>query len=694
MEFREWILVEVSTADFLKSQDPETIKQYKITLKPHLSAVLAGQSLEIALNYFTYLYLSERVKLQEVPVVFQEDWGQYGDYITTVLRQDKSKLATTVTRQELNAANIQYHRRLQITGNKRKGPVGNPVVNVDQALQQLKIGRKDYLPEAWKGWQWVSLGCGTSSEEAAAGGHCGNSGAKAGDNIISLRDPNGRVHLTFIVNVRTGALGEAKAQNNQKPAPAYHPAIVALLLSGYVKKYSGGGYEVADQGIENFDIKDLDPAIQEMVQKHFGALDVHKIPDNYLPLSWIGQWSQERVDAFSAKEKIDFFMAVLRILKNHKPLQNYEYDGDERIDRPYGQVDFKFDLDKLANEIMPYLKNKAALEALGELHSLFADNQINSIEDADKLHPQWTGKLNDLKIIDTLNIKEETVHRLAKMMMEKASSLSIRDRSGLIDDLSDIGYWEDPKDWTKHHNIFDKEIAALQKSILDEVVEKGVVPDVAATQIEYMISNDPTIRDIKNFIWMQWTKDRKKVTANFSLAEGLNKEQQNQGYEVIDNAERELKPILIKNGYSPFIGRKEYNFSSPVFTLIGKEVIAMLSKRLTAEYRRKIKILNSESRSPSCNLFLDSIPVLKEFRDTGRISEWETLSRKISEYRMLYYEKMLKNVKKLILDNMQSLIQQANHPQEHNRKTDKMEELPRVHTRRHHESFANWLKHR
>ena len=49
----------------------------------------------------------------------------------------------------------------------------------------------------FKGWKWVNLGVGYCEKEAESMGHCGNVGAKEGDEILSLRDPKNVPHLTF-----------------------------------------------------------------------------------------------------------------------------------------------------------------------------------------------------------------------------------------------------------------------------------------------------------------------------------------------------------------------------------------------------------------------------------------------------------------------------------------------------------------
>lgn len=113
-----------------------------------------------------------------------------------------------------------------------------------------------------KGWYWAHLYKPSCSDEARAMGHCGNVGQeKAGDNILSLRDPKNYPHLTFIIN--NGVLGEMKGKGNSKPSKKYFPAIIKLLQSPIVKRIEGGGYN--PQG--NFQFSDLDEKIQEKILK-------------------------------------------------------------------------------------------------------------------------------------------------------------------------------------------------------------------------------------------------------------------------------------------------------------------------------------------------------------------------------------------------------------------------------------------
>jgi hypothetical protein len=109
-------------------------------------------------------------------------------------------------------------------------------------------------------YKWVSLDRWSCEQEGRAGGHCGNVGGRPGDNILSLRDSKGKVHLTFVVN--SGVLVEAKGAGNKRPAFKYHPYIAKLLKSGEVS-YLNLGQRYLPK--EDFHFSDLPPALRDSV---------------------------------------------------------------------------------------------------------------------------------------------------------------------------------------------------------------------------------------------------------------------------------------------------------------------------------------------------------------------------------------------------------------------------------------------
>jgi len=151
--------------------------------------------------------------------------------------------------EEMSRDNEEYHERLKVS--KRPQPAEGEIVPLDG------------MPS---GWTWVSLNRGYCKQEGDAMGHCGNVGRRPGDNIFSLRGPDGAAYLTFIVNNRK--LGESKGRDNGKPSSKFHPQIMALLLGTWkgepiIEFIKGGGYKPEN----NFMVSDLSPENQQVLLK-------------------------------------------------------------------------------------------------------------------------------------------------------------------------------------------------------------------------------------------------------------------------------------------------------------------------------------------------------------------------------------------------------------------------------------------
>ncbi len=133
--------------------------------------------------------------------------------------------------------------------------------------------------EVSPGVAWWMLNRGSCTDEAEAMGHCGNEGsAEPGDRILSLRREirkgDVRVYspdLTFIL-AANGFLGEMKGRGNDKPAPRYHAAIVALLKTPLIKGIGGGGYLPE----HNFKVTDLSEELQN---------DLYAVRPDLMPLT-------------------------------------------------------------------------------------------------------------------------------------------------------------------------------------------------------------------------------------------------------------------------------------------------------------------------------------------------------------------------------------------------------------------------
>lgn len=190
-----------------------------------------------------------------------------------------------------NSAKDYLSAMFQMSPNVIKNKLNNPNYSLnnlqdDSEEWHVKMASRKRVPgpEGYKlelsgmphGWYWVDLEKSSCSEEGKAGGHCGNMAGSEHDNIYSLRDANGIVHLTFIVD--DGILGESKGYGNSKPSKIYHPQIMALLLGKHKVQYSsksppvekdiisyiaGGGYKPEN----NFQFSDLSKENQQKILK-------------------------------------------------------------------------------------------------------------------------------------------------------------------------------------------------------------------------------------------------------------------------------------------------------------------------------------------------------------------------------------------------------------------------------------------
>lgn len=259
--FMEWLVLEFGTvAQQLKnSKDPkaaqvkaevnkvlQTYEQFK-RLGPSgdtLTNFLAKQALEELNN--TTAFASVTNLVSAVTHVVRHHMTKFGDFIFATWQHTRSKLnSPAYTIQQLNTDSDRWHE--------------------DIAAKEAAMPSEEYevfleLRGPWQGWKWVALGRGYCPAEAKAMGHCGNSGARAGDDILSLRDPEGKAHLTFILN--DGMLGEMKGRANSKPTKRFHPAIMDLLMHPEIRSLRGGGYAPE----RNFSLRDLDESQRKQIE--------------------------------------------------------------------------------------------------------------------------------------------------------------------------------------------------------------------------------------------------------------------------------------------------------------------------------------------------------------------------------------------------------------------------------------------
>lgn len=244
---------------------------------PYFAAGVGKKMLDRYTNFFTYTVLQDQSWLQYLeksltdqqnprfklgPTENKKDavtriggsirnmWRDWGDYFMAMGNTGgnvfKKLNSISYTPQIINQEVEDWHNDLAA----RKRGMPNQEVKTILTL--------DHLGGKWKGWKWVDLETNDCPEEAEAMGHCGTSAE--GDNLLSLRDPEGYAHLTFAVNDKM--LGQSKGRANSKPSSKYHDAIVELLKSDYIHTIMGGGYDPHN----NFNFNDLHEKKQKKLE--------------------------------------------------------------------------------------------------------------------------------------------------------------------------------------------------------------------------------------------------------------------------------------------------------------------------------------------------------------------------------------------------------------------------------------------
>ena len=297
MQFRDFLIETQTISQYIKNQrelPPELYKQVKDKIRQQLTAGMPtlGANIDRYVNWLTYwavmdffhnrpqsaawrqylqtnmttkqINTTSKLKLPQGPSNLGEfvdkiSWAANGilrregirDFILAHIADNniQSKFNTVeYSPEQAEEDSKDWHYQLSLKQAKPGGP-GRLLLNLDR------------LGPQWRGWRWLTLGRGYCKQEGDAAGHCGNVGEKPGDNIYSLRDPENRVHLTFIIN--NGVLGEMKGRANNKPSPKYHPAIIELLRSKNVGSIMGGGYAPEN----NFELDDLPEETQQQLLK-------------------------------------------------------------------------------------------------------------------------------------------------------------------------------------------------------------------------------------------------------------------------------------------------------------------------------------------------------------------------------------------------------------------------------------------
>jgi len=295
--FIEW-LNENTVSQLLKQQKNIDINKLKKTIESYLNNYEFVKTIKeklILINFIVKICIEEnKSDKQEISRITNKILTNYGDFISSNWNVLKSKFNNPAYNMEqLDQDSKSWH---------------DHIATKKASIKKASIPSEEYpiLINFQDGYKWVSLERGYCSQEARAMGHCGNSGAKKGDNMLSLRDPKGNAHLTFIVN--NGRLGESKGRANQKPIAKYFPYIIELLKSPSIQVVVGGGYKPEN----NFNFSDL----SEQDQKTIKSLKPNI--DNYI------RFSIEKRDFKSLSEILNISHKDLKIDGENITLIKYE----------------------------------------------------------------------------------------------------------------------------------------------------------------------------------------------------------------------------------------------------------------------------------------------------------------------------------------------------------------------------------
>lgn len=151
------------------------------------------------------------------------------------------------------------------------------------------------------GSAWFDLEVSGCELEGSGMGHCGNGSHNeySDERVLSFRRPAPVLegesqekrwisYLTFIVNTKTGDLGEMKGRGNSRPAARYHDAIISLLKTeDRIKKVVGGGYKAEN----NFSLDDLDKdKYDQLMEEKPSLFSIFELYDQYGLVDSIGDY--------------------------------------------------------------------------------------------------------------------------------------------------------------------------------------------------------------------------------------------------------------------------------------------------------------------------------------------------------------------------------------------------------------------
>lgn len=445
--FKTFLNESATVAQHLKKLETPFLGELKTVVRQELQKVSYFQTnglknLNLFVNFFTKILLENNMGnpnlnqimsfaqhqqgakiLVNAPSYINGYWRKWGDYI--IAMHTVNNALSKFNNSAYLAANVDedvkiWHEQLAL---KRSGAGAEGRTIIDLGT----IG--------WKGWKWVSLDKGYCSVEAKAAGHCGNANAREGDNILSLRDPGGYPHLTFIVN--DGTLGEAKGRGNDKPVKKYHPAIMSLLLSDEIQSVRGGGYKPEN----NFQIKDLS---EEDRQKLLTAKPDIDYIDNAF----------KNVDLKKLNEL--FNANIIKIEGDHVQLEKfktwsdlYESINNKRWDKRLD--DFSW-LEDGFNDWDIHVSDSDIKDSF----RYTTPEQMQAIEDYfDKEYPDWReeGTIEDAIVELGGEVKDAFDRAIEFATRSGTEGEAYKHVADSLESVTDHGFWFDLDTWTVNSTI-------------------------------------------------------------------------------------------------------------------------------------------------------------------------------------------------------------------------------------------------
>ena len=361
----------------------------------------------------------------------------------------------------------------------------------------------DTLIEYPDGSEWVNLNKAYCDAEGNAMGHCGNGGSLSDDDTIlsyrTIEEVDGekmwKPNLTFILNRRTGLLGETKGRANQPPSAKYHNVIVDLLKHDFIKGIRGGGYMPEN----NFKLGDLPEETQdELIELKPGLASIsydykRRGMTKQLLDRMESMWEETEVDFPEFSEKDNTFWH-----DTNSDLDGFldSYGGDQatwvaKILDGRESLDIWFDGAYYQDELFDGLSNEAKL-GVGKWVIENYEDQVEEWKEENDTDYDGTDADDTWKIINEYDIDEVTdALRNAEMRgheygAEKEMSDSL---SSWLKDLPNEQEWElslyPDTTWEEEDAGYRKLGTSVETMIdildnhLNDLAYQGGVPELA-----------------------------------------------------------------------------------------------------------------------------------------------------------------------------------------------------------------------